>query len=575
MYLLMKSLIPILLIFCIACQAPSDTEKNNQTPDLIIHNASIYTATGDTTSTAIAIKGDKILQLGSSEILGTKTTTTQLIDAKGQYLMPGFIEGHGHFSGLGETLQNLNFLTDTTWAQALEKVKAKVATAQPGEWIYGRGWHQEKWTESPQNSVGGYPTHETLSELSPDNPVMLVHASGHSLYANEQAMRVAGITKESPDPKGGKIIRDGNKRAIGVFEERAMTPIKTAFNDYKKNLDVEEQKKLWYKAIDLAQQECLENGITSFQDAGAKFWELDRYKQMAEDGAFDIRLWSMVRHSYDEMKDNKLTDYRQIGIGNNHFTCRAIKTEVDGALGAHGAWLLEPYADKPDFYGQNTTDVEEVARIASLADKHNMQLCVHAIGDRANKEVLDIIEKYNTNNQDQRWRIEHAQHLNPTDIQRFKSTGAIASMQAVHCTSDAPFVVKRLGQLRAKIGAYAWKALLNTGVTIVNGTDVPVEDIDPIKNFYATVTRTRTDNGMRFFVENKMSREQALRSYTIDAAYGAFEEDIKGSLEAGKLADLVLLSENLMTCGDLDILGTKVLMTIVGGEVKYKSGDGL
>lgn len=571
----MKSLIPILLIFCIACQAPSDTEKNNQTPDLIIHNASIYTATGDTTSTAIAIKGDKILQLGSSEILGTKTTTTQLIDAKGQYLMPGFIEGHGHFSGLGETLQNLNFLTDTTWAQALEKVKAKVATAQPGEWIYGRGWHQEKWTESPQNSVGGYPTHETLSELSPDNPVMLVHASGHSLYANEQAMRVAGITKESPDPKGGKIIRDGNKRAIGVFEERAMTPIKTAFNDYKKNLDVEEQKKLWYKAIDLAQQECLENGITSFQDAGAKFWELDRYKQMAEDGAFDIRLWSMVRHSYDEMKDNKLTDYRQIGIGNNHFTCRAIKTEVDGALGAHGAWLLEPYADKPDFYGQNTTDVEEVARIASLADKHNMQLCVHAIGDRANKEVLDIIEKYNTNNQDQRWRIEHAQHLNPTDIQRFKSTGAIASMQAVHCTSDAPFVVKRLGQLRAKIGAYAWKALLNTGVTIVNGTDVPVEDIDPIKNFYATVTRTRTDNGMRFFVENKMSREQALRSYTIDAAYGAFEEDIKGSLEAGKLADLVLLSENLMTCGDLDILGTKVLMTIVGGEVKYKSGDGL
>ena len=262
-------------------------------------------------------------------------------------------------------------------------------------------------------------------------------------------------------------------------------------------------------------------------------------------------------------------------IRDSHFTCRAIKTEVDGALGAHGAWLLEPYADKPDFYGQNTTDVEEVARIASLADKHNMQLCVHAIGDRANKEVLDIIEKYNTNNQDQRWRIEHAQHLNPTDIQRFKSTGAIASMQAVHCTSDAPFVVKRLGQLRAKIGAYAWKALLNTGVTIVNGTDVPVEDIDPIKNFYATVTRTRTDNGMRFFVENKMSREQALRSYTIDAAYGAFEEDIKGSLEAGKLADLVLLSENLMTCGDLDILGTKVLMTIVGGEVKYKSGDGL
>jgi len=210
-----------------------------------------------------------------------------------------------------------------------------------------------------------------------------------------------------------------------------------------------------------------------------------------------------------------------------------------------------------------------VRDIAILADDHGMQLCVHAIGDRANKEVLDIIQEY-CQTGDKRWRIEHAQHLSPTDIARFKETGAVAAMQAVHCTSDAPFVEKRLGLLRSKIGAYAWKALLNNGVTIVNGTDVPVEEIDPIKNFYAAVTRTRIDNGMQFFVENKMSREQALKSYTIDAAYGAHEDDIKGSLEVGKLADLILLSNNLLSCSDIDILDTEVLMTMVGGEIKYE-----
>ena len=236
--------------------------------------------------------------------------------------------------------------------------------------------------------------------------------------------------------------------------------------------------------------------------------------------------------------------------------------------------MLEPYSDKPGFIGQNTTEISEVDEIAAIAAKNDMQLCIHAIGDRANKEVLDIIEKYKDDKNDKRWRIEHAQHLNPTDIMRFKSTGAIASMQGVHCTSDAPFVVKRLGMLRAKVGAYAWKALLNEGVTIVNGTDTPVEDIDPIRNFFAAVTRTREDSGMEFFVANKMSREEALRSYTIDAAYGAFEETDKGTLEVGKYADLIMLDKNLLTCKDLEILDTQIKMTMVGGKIKYSSENG-
>lgn len=563
-------LLTLLIASALLYSCSDNAEK--PTADIIIHNAEIYTADKSSSPeafTAIAIGGDKILALGSKEQMDSLSNEhTQYHDAKGQFVMPGFIEGHGHFSGMGETLQNLNFLKDTSWQQIVKKVEDKVCDLKPGEWIYGRGWHQEKWDINPEQSHSGYPTHNTLSQISPDNPVILVHASGHSLFANAKAMELAGISVESADTVGGTIIKDDFQNPTGVFEENSMDHIKLAFNNYKKSLDAAAQTDLWYKAIELAQQECLENGITSFQDAGSKFYELDRYEQLAIEGKMNIRLWAMARHSSEEMT-GKIGAYRKVDVGNGHFTCRAIKTEVDGALGAHGAWLLEPYSDKPGFIGQNTTEISEVSKIADLAAQHNMQLCVHAIGDRANKEVLDIIEKHKDTINSKRWRIEHAQHLNPTDIMRFKSTGAIASMQGVHCTSDAPFVVKRLGMLRAKVGAYAWKALLNQGVTIVNGTDVPVEDIDPIKNYFATVTRTRVDNGMEFFVANKMSREQALRSYTIDAAYGAFEENQKGSLEVGKYADLILLNKNLLTCSDQEILDTKVMTTMVGGEVKY------
>ena len=550
------------LVSLISCSSPQ-----SDTPDTIIYNADIYTAANQT-ATAIAITNDKITTLGTDEeILALSTPTSTKIDAKGQFVMPGFIESHGHFLGLGQSLLNLNFIKDTSWQAIVKKVEEKAKTAAPGEWIYGRGWHQEKWTVQPDSYYSGYPIHTELSEVSPDNPVLLVHASGHSLYANQKAMNIAGVTVETADPVGGKIIKQNNQ-PTGVFEENAMLNIAESYNKYRSELDQTKVEKEWYAAIEAAQKECLKKGVTSFQDAGSKFSDLDKYEKLALSDSLRLRLWVMVRHSAAQMK-GKLDKYRKVGLANNHYTCRAVKTEVDGALGAHGAWLLEPYADKANFTGQNTTDIEEVKRIAQMADDHNMQLCVHAIGDRANKEVLDIIESHHDTSSNKRWRVEHAQHLNPTDIQRFAETGAIASMQTIHCTSDAPFVVKRLGVLRAKIGAYAWKALLNAGVTIINGTDTPVEDVDPLENYYAAVTRTRQDNGMEFFVENKMSREEALRSYTIDAAYGAFEEDIKGSLEPGKLADIVMLDKNLLTCGDMELLDAQVLMTMVGGEIFY------
>ena len=557
----------ILLAIGLLIMGCSQTQK----ADLIIINGDYYSGLVHDSIEAIAVVGDKIYKTGKrTEILALEGTDTKIIDAQGQFVMPGFIEGHGHFPNFGTSLQNLNFLRDTSWADIVAKVENKIATVQPGEWIYGRGWHQEKWTETPEDHFGDYPLHDALSAVSPDNPVVLYHASGHSLFANAKAIEMAGINKETPQPKGGMIIKDLENHPIGVFEERAMTPISKLYREYLESLNAEEQKNKWIEAFDLAQNECIRYGITSFQDAGLDYKNLKLFEEMAETDKMKIRFWVMIREKAAELSSDKIKKHRKIGWANNHYTCRAIKSEIDGALGAHGAWLLEPYKDKPDFYGQNTTDIEDVETIADLCFENQMQLCVHAIGDRANKETLDIIESHNSHSEEPlRWRVEHAQHLHPSDIERFHDTGAIASMQGVHCTSDAPFVQKRLGYMRAKIGAYAWRALLAKNVIIVNGTDVPVESINPFENYHASVTRTRTDNGLEFFVEQRMSREEALKSYTIDAAYGAFEEELKGTLEPGKLADIVVLDTNLLTCEDDDILNCKVNYTIIGGEIVY------
>lgn len=541
--------------------------------DLIIMNANIWTVDeAHPEAASMAIKDGLILKVGASDqvdLLADKET--ERIDANGNFVMPGFIEGHGHFSGLGYSLQNLNFLRSKSWEEIVTMVKAKVETSEEGEWVTGRGWHQEKWDASEEPLFEGYPGHQKLSEVSPDNPVILFHASGHGLFANKKAMDMAGISKETGDPFGGRIVRDKEGVAVGMFEERAMGPIRSIYNEYLETLNEDELLQIWIDAIGLAETECLSKGITSFQDAGSTFIEIERYTKMAEDGELDLRLWAMLRHSSEVMK-GKASDARVVDAGDKFFTCRAIKTEVDGALGSYGAWLLEPYHDKPGFHGQNTTEISEVQKIAEIAVESEMQLCVHAIGDRANKEVLDIIEKEQAERpelKDARWRIEHAQHVDPSDIPRFKELGVIAAMQGIHCTSDALFAENRLGQQRARDGAYAWRSFLDAGVIIANGTDAPVEDVDPIESFYASVTRKRVDNGYEFFVEQAMTREEAIYSYTLGNAFAGFEEEDKGSLAEGKLADIVILSKDLINCSDEEIMDTEVLYTIVGGEVKY------
>jgi predicted amidohydrolase YtcJ len=555
--------------------------KNNplQTADTILLNGNIYTVDDAMpTAEAIAIKDGLILQVGTNaDIEKLKDEKTKVIDLKGQFAMPGFIEGHGHFSGMGYSLIDLNFLKSKNWDEIVQAVGEAAKKAKPGEWIVGRGWHQEKWDKALEQHVQGYPYHDHLSDVSPNNPVVLRHASGHALMANKAAMEAAGISKETPDPHGGHIVRGPGGEAIGVFEERAMEAIAKVHREYLATLSPKEQIERWRQGIELAQAECLRHGVTSFQDAGSEFDDIELYKKMAEEGKLRLRLWTMVRHSSEELSKGFTSDFPIIDAGNRHFTCRAIKTELDGALGSYGAWLLTPYNDKPGFEGQNTTTIEEVKAIAKLAFDKKMQLCVHTIGDRANRELLNLMEEITKSGgkplNDLRWRSEHAQHIDPADIPRFAQLGVIAAMQGVHCTSDAPFVVKRLGEERARTGAYPWQSLLKAGAIVTNGTDVPVEDVSPIECFYASVTRKRhqaTDKGIELFPEQKMTRAQAIKSYTQSNAFAAFEEEWKGTLTPGKVADIVVLSNDLLNCTDDQILGTKVIMTLVGGKVLYE-----
>ncbi|MBV6439728.1 MAG: amidohydrolase [Haliscomenobacteraceae bacterium CHB4] len=552
------------------------TNSPSNIPDLLLLNGNFFTADSlRPQATAVAVAGDRILAVGSDEeikkLAGDKT---EIIDLQGAFGMPGFIEGHGHFAGLGQSLLNLNLMTTRSWQEIAGLVAEKAETTAPGEWIEGRGWHQEKWTVSPGSTVNGYPYHFALDSAAPNNPVVLYHASGHGLIANTQAMQLAGISRETGDPIGGRIVRDAKGNAVGVFEENAMNLIEKPLLDWKNRRTEAEKIAAFEKIVQLASQECLAKGITSFQDAGSDFWEIGQYRRLAEASQLPLRLWVMISQPKSS-ELSKLAAFPQIGLGNGHLTVRAVKAYLDGALGSYGAWLLAPYADKPDSYGQNVTPTDSIAAVAAACKQYGLQCCVHAIGDRANREVLDIFEKTadgkpTTGNQ-LRWRIEHSQHIDPQDIPRFRQLGVIAAMQGIHCTSDAPFVVKRLGTERARTGAYAWRSLLDAGALIANGTDAPVEDVNPLPCLYATITRLRTDSGLEFFPEQKMTREEALLSYTLWNAWAAFEEKEKGSLTPGKYADVAILNKDLLRCAPEEILQAKVTKTIVGGKVLYNA----
>ncbi len=534
--------------------------------DLVLRNGNIVTV-DDTNpeAQALAAKDGRIVALGSDadieEYIGSDT---EVIDLEGMTAIPGLIEGHGHFMGVGNANLQLNLMDVANWDEIVAMVEEEVAQAEPGELIRGRGWHQEKWDKMPEPNVDGLPFHHSLSAVSPDNPVVLQHASGHASYANAKAMEMSGIDASTRDPDSGQIVRDAEGNPIGAFRESASRLLGPA---QEGGVPADPRR-----VVELAQEEALAKGLTSFQDAGSGFETVDVLREMAEDGSLKIRLWIMLRASNAQLAE-RLPDYKIMGAGDDRLTVRAIKRSIDGALGSHGAWLLEPYDDLPETNGL-PRDIEGIYETAALAMEHGFQLGVHAIGDRGNRVVLDIFEEAFEENPDQedlRWRVEHAQHLDPEDVPRFGALGVIASMQGVHATSDGPWVIPRLGEERAESGAYVWQDLMQAGAVVTNGTDAPVEDVDPLASYYATVSRMM-NNGEVFYPEQRMSRMEALKSYTINVAWAGFEEDIKGSLEVGKLADVTVLTKDIMTIPENEIPSTEIAYTIVGGEVMYRGG---
>jgi hypothetical protein len=536
--------------------------------DLVLTHGKIVTVDArKPEAQALAVRGGKIVAVGTDkEIQAYVGAATQVVDLAGALAIPGLIESHGHFMGLGGSKLELDLTKAKNWDDIVAMVGDAAKAAKPGEWIFGRGWHQDKWNKVPQPNINGLPFHDALSKASPENPVLLEHASGHSCLANAKAMELSGITDKTPDPPGGRIVRDGAGHAIGAFVDAA-----TGLLRARTRMSPAEAQERERKEAELAAAECLANGVTTFHDAGEPFRTIDLFKKMADEGRLPVRLYVMMNANNATLK-LRAASYRMIGAADNHLTVRSIKRLIDGALGSRSAWLLEPYADEPGSTGLNTEPIPSLQETAKFAIENGFQLCVHAIGDRANRETLDIYEaafRAHPDKKDMRWRIEHAQHLNPVDIPRFGRLGVVAEMQAIHCSSDGPWVLKRLGAKRAEEGAYVWRKLIASGAVIANGTDVPVEPIDPMACFYAAVTRKMKD-GTPFYPDQKMTREEALRSYTINGAFSAFEEDLKGSLSAGKLADVTVLSRDIMTCPEDEIPSTRVLYTIVGGKILYK-----
>lgn len=549
--------------------------KKDAPADLILHGGTIYTVNeASPTVEAVAVRGERIVFAGSfSEAAAWKGEQTAMIDLQGKTMTPGLIEGHGHIMGLGYNELNLDLMDVKSYEELVERVKEAAAKAQPGQWILGRGWHQDKWDTKPATLVKGFQTHHLLSEATPNNPVFLRHASGHAGFANAKAMQLAGVnqlSKESLEKnlgEGGEIIRDAMGNPTGIFNERAQGLIAQHIPENTEETDAQ--------ALALAMDACARNGITGFHDAGASRENIALFKKFKEQAKLKVRLYVMLtgfdrNFVYEWFRTGPEVDTA------NLVTIRSVKLNCDGALGSRGAWLLEPYSDRLDFSGMATFPMDSVLKTSREALKAGFQVCAHAIGDRANREILDRYEtafkENSTQAADHRFRIEHAQHLHPTDIPRFAQLGVIPSMEAIHLSSDRPWAIDRLGETRIREGAYMWQSLLKSGARIVNGTDVPVEPINPIACFYASVTRKTLKGEPEGGYEpaERMTREQALRSYTLDAAYGAFEENIKGSIEAGKLADFTVFSQDLMTVPEADILKTKVAMTILGGKVVFQ-----
>ena len=533
--------------------------------DLIIHNARIYTVDrAGSVVEAIAVSGDRIAAVGHNrEILTRRGPQTRVIDAQQAAIVPGLQDAHGHFVGLGESLQIVDLRGTASYGEVVERVQRRIATATPGEWILGRGWDQNDWPDAQ------WPAHEPLSAVSPVNPVYLMRVDGHAGLANARALAVASITAATVDPGGGRIMRDAANEPTGVLIDRAEQLVTS-------RIPAATPEQVAAQAL-LADAAARRLGLTMVHDAGTSRAVVDVYRSLIGSGRLKTRLYVMLAGSLRELQP-AFEAGPQIDSGRDRLVVRAIKISADGALGSRGAALLEPYSDEPQTTGLLTASREEMHALTVAAARARFQTAIHAIGDRANRLVLDVFEQVEREvpgARDLRPRVEHAQILDSAEIPRVARLGIIASMQPTHATSDMAWVPARIGDARLREGAYVWRKLRTAGARIAAGSDFPVEEPNPMFGFYAAVTRQdRAGNPPGGWMPGeRMTREEALRAFTIDAAYAAHAEQRLGSLEAGKLADLVMLSHDIMRVPPAGILQATVRMTIVAGDVVYQDGS--
>ncbi len=566
----------VFVVLLAACGGEKSDDAN-PAADLLLINGDVVTV-DDTMpqAEAVAIVGDRILAVGTTdEMLQLHGDDTKVVDVDGQMVIPGFIEGHGHYTSFGGSLLILDFRYAKSFAEIVSMVAAAAAETPAGEWIVGRGWHQDKWETREEKLVEGLPVHDSLSAATPDHPVMLIHTSGHAVFVNQRAMTLVELDGSTVPPEGGEIVLNENGDPTGMMREAAQDVFRVAYSGHQGRRPAGVAEAELRRMITLAGEESLRHGITSFQDLGSTFAEVDLLKVMADEGNLPVRLYMSFEEQAADMA-GRLGDYRMVGYGNNFLTVRTIGEKVlDGALGTHGGWLLEPYADMPRSYGLNVVPIEEIEASAELAMKHDYQMAIQGIGDRAYRELLNIYEAEfakHPDRKDLRWRIEHAQVIHPDDVARTVELGVIPAVQGIFACSDGPWVEERLGPERTQERGYIFNTLAEAGLVPTNGTDPPVDEVSPIGSFHCSVTR-RLPDGTLFQPQEAYPRDRALYSYTMGNAIAAFEEDIKGSITPGKLADITVLSQNLLTVPDDELLDTEIVMTIVGGRIRYRDGE--
>ena len=524
-----------------------------QTADLVVKNAKIYTVDAkNPRATAIAVRNGKIAAVGN-DLKALEGPKTRILDAKGATIVPGLIDSHGHLEGLGSSLEILDLRGVTSEAEIAAKVKAAAAKAAPGEWIVGRGWDQNLWVNKQ------FPTTDSLTQAAPKNPVALTRIDGHATWANRAALDAADINQNTKDPAGGRIIRDAQGKPAGVL-------VDTAQNLVRRKIPAASPEQV-HRQLARALEECARLGLTSVHDAGVGNAEIAAYHSLLAEGKMPVRVYAMLANE-PALVATWLARGPEIG---DFLTIRSIKAYADGALGSRGAALLSPYADEKSASGLMITGKDAIENVAVKAAARGFQVNTHAIGDRGNHETLDAYASALKGPNDKRFRVEHAQVIAPEDFVKFQKYSIIASMQPTHATSDMAWAGDRLGPERVK-GAYAWQTLIKLGVHLASGSDFPVELANPLDGFYAAITRQDKQGHPAggWFPDQRLTREEALRSFTLEGAYAAFEEATKGSLEAGKLADFVMLSSDIMTIPAPEILKTHVTLTVVGGKIVHQ-----